>query len=367
MDENHFERSKEFLDNKAIDHRNYQETLKILRSSCSAMLRGSVVALVGPNRVGKTMLVQEALEVDKFALPDSDQTMRSVWVDVRNNSRGAMFSPKAFYLACLDAIHHPTWSASTEGLDEDMEIIKRRHRATEAVLAESFERALIQRQTEYLIFDEAHHVLYAPGADSPTRILDSFKVLAQAARVKVVLIGSYPLIAAVNRASHMVGRSQWLHFAPYSAVDADAREWINILRDFTEGIQPIDAPSLSTWAAEFLDGTMGRVGALSLWLRSALAYSHAKGLHGITEESLRATTSSDSSRASVLSEMALGKRLLESTLWLPQGARLMEVTPQPPIRVETIEIGPDPKLPKKSLRKARPFQRKTRRIPHDHK
>lgn len=367
MDNNQFHKSKEFLDHKAIDHRNYQETLNILRSSCSAMLRGSVVALVGPNRVGKTMLVQEALEIDKFAVPDVDQSMRSVWVDVRNNSRGAMFSPKAFYLSCLDAIHHPTWSTFNEGLDEDMEIINRRHRATEAVLAESFERALVQRQTEYLIFDEAHHVLYAPGADSPTRILDSFKVLAQAAKVKVVLIGSYPLIAAVNRASHMVGRSQWLHFAPYSATDEDAREWINILRDFTEGIQPTDAPSLCNWAAELLDGTMGRVGALSLWLRSSLAYSHAKGLHGITEESLRATTSSDSSRASVLAEMMLGKRLLESTLWLPEGARLMEVTPRPPIRVETYEMIEDPLPPKKPQKKAKPFQRKSRRIPHDHK
>lgn len=293
-----------------VEHRNYKKVTRRIASSCKAMFRGELLVLVGPPRVGKTRCVREALGIPQDPVPDDDELMRVVIVEAGNESTSGEFSTKGFAMACLRAIRHPVYGVAADDDPWEQKLDELLDRTPERRLWSAFQRALIRRKTEYLIIDEAHHVSYVRGGpDAAARVLDSWKCLANTTKVKLVLTGSYDLLSLLRLATHLLGRQQPLEFARYrSDSRADIEAWEQLLRRFSELLRFQGAESLSSWNRMLFEGSMGRAGGLSLWIRTALAVMEAEGLTSMTLEILEATRLPALQEAAILQEIVEGER-----------------------------------------------------------
>jgi len=337
----------EVLGKLKIEHRNYRLVKRRLSAACRAAFRGELLVLVGPTRVGKTRCVRDALAVPTTNLPDDNGHMRVVLVEAANESTSGEFSTKSFAMACLRAIHHPIYGVAAEddpwerGLDELLD------RTPERRLWSAFANALRLRKTEYLVIDEAHHVLYVRGGDmAASRVLESWKCLANTTQIKIVLIGSYSVLSLLTLAPHLLGRQQPLEFPRYrSDSRTDIEAWEQLLRRFSEHLPIENGKSLSVWNRYLFEGSIGRAGGLSMWLRSALAHVEAAGLSSIAHDALQETRLPRTQEGAILAEITEGERHL---------LRRKEPAPEPPRQ-------PDPRASVE--RKGIPFRRKPKRNP----
>lgn len=334
-----------------IEHANYRQTKRRIAAACRAMLPGELLVLVGPSRVGKTRCVRDALLIPDTNAPDEMGRMRVVVVEVGNEATSGEFSTKDFAMACLKAIHHPIYGVPAEDDPWGRRLNELLDRTPERRLWSSFSSALELRKTEYLVFDEAHHVLYVRGGDTAAaRILDSWKCLGNSTRVKLVLTGSYSLLSLLTLAPHLLGRQQPLEFPRYrSDSKQDMQAWEQLLRSFSEQLKFKKGESLSTWNRLLFEGSLGRVGGLSLWVRTALAMMEAEGRYEVDSNVLEQTRLPAMQEIAILDEIVEGERnLIRHRSSLPATATTKTEEPR--------NISKD-----KEKRKNTPFRKKPRR------
>lgn len=333
-------------------HPNYEHTYSKLAAACSAIMKGELIVLIGPSRVGKTRCVQNALGVRVPIEPDAHAHMRVVIVEAGNDSTGGEFSTKAFMVACLRAIQHPIYGVADEDDPWEERLQGKLHRTPEGTLRAAFEKAIELRGTEYFVIDEGHHVLYAPGGDeAAARILDSYKCLANRTNVKLVLSGSYKLLHLLTLAPHMVGRQQPLEFPRYRAESrGDVIAWQQVLQSFSKCLVFEDGESLCSWSKYLFEGSHGCVGQLSRWLRATLANLLSSGGNAVTRTALERSRLPAGQEASILSEIVAGERQL---------IRITEALSADDVPERGASVPPS--RPGKRKGKRRPFQRASRR------
>lgn len=331
-----------------VEHKRYVSIRTKIGSRLRAILPGELVVLVGPPRVGKSRCICDALAIRSPNIPDALLSMKAVMVDAENSAKNGEFSTKDFMISCLKAIHHPIYGIPAPEDQWGLKLDQLLNKTSEATLRQAFERALELRQTEYLVIDEAHHVMYVPGGDAAAaRVLDSWKCLANKTKVKLVLSGSYKLLPLLALAPHMVGRQGPLDFGRYRTTSSDVDSWEQVLREFSELLKFEDGESLSTWNKVLFDGSLGCVGLLSRWLRSCLASMLSDGLNAFSLDVLLADRLPAVQESKLLDEILLGEQDLK---------RLHETSGVQP------STPPMSKEDKKSRAKGgRPFQRNSRR------
>jgi hypothetical protein len=300
------------LESLKVEHRNYLDVQRRISAACAAMFRGELLVIVGPSRVGKTRCVRDGMGIPDNNKPESDQTMRIVIVEAANEGTSAEFSTKGFAMACLRAIRHPVYGVADKDDPWEQKLNERLDRTPERRLWSAFESALVMRRTEFLVVDEAHHVRYVRGGDqAAARVLDSWKCLANKTKVKLVLTGSYSLLNLLSLAPHLLGRQQPIEFARYRAnVQDDVESWEKMLRSFSELLQFQPGESLSTWNRLLFEGSLGRVGGLSLWVRTALAAMLSDGELHVTGDVLQKVRFPATQEAAILKEILTGEREL---------------------------------------------------------
>jgi len=326
---------------KRLGHRIYDETRRYLEAARTAVLTEEVVILVGPPRVGKSSVSRQVFGAHSKQAPDEQDHMHSVYVPAGNDSTAGAFSTKAFLSACLNSIRHPLLStdvAAREGRLGDSFL----SRTTEGAMRSAFERCLVARRTQFLVIDEAHHVLNAKGGErSAGAILDSFKVLAARTGVRLVLVGSYDLLTAVNLAPHLIGRSQTIEFPRYRESERDIVEWTRIVRHYSSLIHE-DAHAMDEYIEALYDGSWGCIGALSRWIRNALASCRSEGRSIPGQGDWARTRQLSSALAAVNAEIRRGELHFSAKkdVAMPEAA---------------------PTLAVRASKKPAPFKRKTRR------
>ena len=335
-----------------VEHRNYQLTKRRIATACLAMLPGELMVLVGPSRVGKTRCMRDALNIPAQNTPDADERMRVVVVEAANDATSGQFSTKDFAMSCLRSIHHPIYGTCSDRDPWGQQRSDLLDRTPERRLWSSFEIALKLRQTEYLVIDEAHHVLYVPGGPpAAARVLDSWKCLGNSTGVKIILSGSYSLLSLISLAPHLLGRHQPVDFPRYKVDDpCDVESWEQILRRYSELIRCADGKNLSLWNRLLCEGSQGRIGGLSRWLRSALAQMLAERRPFLNEEILRATRLPVMHEAAILKEIVQGERDLERHSDQRKHGRNSDCTVEPFVKIRN---------------KSSPFRSKSRRNPVD--
>lgn len=328
-------------------HPRYVTNVRQLQLALLVTMPGEVITLVGPSRVGKSKSLKEALALTYPASTKHHKPV--VVVEGENASIGGEFSTKAFAVQCLRAIEHPMFCTVKSENPMADQYKSRVHRATEGVLRDAFEAALLMCGTKVLVIDEAHHFGYARGGPvAAARILDSLKCLANKTQVKLILAGSYRLLDLLALAPHLLGRQHPLEFPRYRTSNSeDVMSWRQILTAFGQGLLvEKSGDCLQAWGKLLFDGSFGCVGHLSRWLRACLAYTVLNELPSITRPSLLATRLPDMQADELVAEILEGERSIARG---GEARCLPDKLPEIPRRLKKI--------------RSRPFQKKARRSP----
>lgn len=296
-----------------IKHRNWSAALSESFSSIVACNPGEVVCITGPSRAGKSKLISEleTMLVGDTSLHEVG-TMPVVTVLATNCSTDGIFSTKAFTSKALEAIDHPFFRANAKDDDLQKQYLKAESRIPEGVLRKALENGLVSRKTKYLFIDEAQHVLYAKtGTQGATRILDSWKALAQYTEVVLVLVGTYPLHDALCGAPHLLGRKHQVHLPRYQVTEDDLECFAELVSAYNNKIEECGRQCALMEHFELLyTGSVGCIGLLEKWLRAALAHVIANGADTLTEHDLIKRRTPQIEMDQIMDEITRGERIL---------------------------------------------------------
>jgi hypothetical protein len=346
------------ISDSCVNHANFDQAVKDIQTQLLILQPGEILSIVGPSRVGKSQATRRAFE---DAVRDAPPHRSVVWIDNENSQAEGQFSTKAFMLEACKAINHPIYgqqhSMTAEG---QARLQSHLARTPEAIFREAFERGLGELGTRYLVVDEAHHVMYARGGvAAASRILDSWKCLAQKTGVVLVLIGSYALTDIMQGVPHLIGRQRRpIEFPRYkSSTAAGILAFDAVLATYSKGL-PFAKPntSLRTWNRQLFEGSLGCVGHLSLWLRSALAWTCAHHGTHLTRLAFESVTFLQSHFRELLAEIEEGEKKMTS-VQLNHGSHK---APANASAQGECPSEPEPDLTKVPAAR-RPFTRKTRR------
>jgi len=333
--------------NLRIDHRLWEEALSLAYAYITMALPGEVVCITGPSRAGKTRLIVELVILLSGCADEDGRLQPCVVVEAGNTGPNGSFSTKAFTQAMLAAIKHPMLSVVD---DTDSTADKRFERTTEARLRSALERGLKSRGVKYLFIDEAQHARYvSKDAMGSCGVMDSWKNLAQAAGVILVVVGAYPILEILRNSPHLLGRKHQVHLPRYQKTLEDIKEFALIVTEYEKKLQVCVSLGGLINQIEFLyDNSFGCIGLLRAWLMRASAMASVKN-SPITLPILQQSRASDDDLSRIGREIYDGEALLEGGL---SGA---------PVKTK-----PTAKKERKPS-KTKPFQKKPRRLAPGHR
>ena len=342
--------TKQSIDNislESIPHRNWNRALSEAYSLMLASMPGDVLCITGPSRAGKSRLISELSGLMSGEAPREDGTMPCVTILAENCSVRGAFSTKAFTIRGLEAVKHPIYGVNESGDNWGVIRYALLQKTAEGVLRPALETALKLRKTKYLFIDEAQHIIHAQSSDKgAAAILDSWKCLAQAAGIVLVLVGAYPLLNVLRLSPHLLGRKHQVHLPRYHENRGDIIAFREIVDTYSELIvMPRKARALSEWSETLYRGSLGCIGLLQAWLRRAIANADANKASVLRKEDIFSTRIPRSEFITILEEIAAGEAALEQ----------VNESPEPP------NDEPNAASPRPAGKKAKPFRKKPRR------
>ncbi|MCC1498007.1 AAA family ATPase [Alcanivorax sp. 1008] len=334
-----------------VTHRNWEEAINSAFYKLTYSEPGDVICITGPSRAGKTRLIGELARLLGGGLGDDESgIMRCVTVDAENTGPHGKFSTKAFTLKMLKAVRHPIYGGIGDDLNQDYSRSKA-ERATEGTLRSALESAFLNRKSRFLFIDEAQHVRYtSKDAMGAYAVLDSWKCMAKASGITLVIVGAYPILEVIGKSPHLIGRKSQIHLPRYQDNAEDFQQFRRILQFYANLIGEAAEEGVLIELEDMLyDGSLGCIGLLQQWLIRAAAQSCAKGFR-ISRASLEHEMLSEADLVSIAQEIRLG----ESILKLPDYKYVKDLNGDP---------GGNPKNPRKvKARKSKPFQRNPKRF-----
>ncbi|WP_376693683.1 ATP-binding protein [Wenzhouxiangella sp. EGI_FJ10409] len=307
---------KDQILSKKLHHKTYRDALSALQTELAYSDVGEVIVLTGPSRAGKTSLLKRlAREYLDASGGDPMSENPFVYVLALNRAQEGRFSSKAFYADLLRALEHPAYSTSAENASIRKANLDRVDRRNTPDLMAACEHALRYLRTRFLAIDEAQHIeWHGKSAHVRTAILDSFKSFSASAEVTLVLAGAYPIVRMLRSSNHMVGRSSIVEFTPYGVTEEDAFEFLKVLEWYSQGVRfESGVTSLSDWAEYIYTYSLGVVGAVGRWLRSALARMEKEGDTALAWRHMDIARRNDGDLKAIAAEIELGAELLNKT------------------------------------------------------
>jgi hypothetical protein len=280
-----------------IPHPHYERAQRETLAHATITAPGSVIALIGPTRVGKTSILES---VARSAFPIAGQNeIPAICIDAATTDRGYM-STRYLSLRCLQALQHPFYSESS---------YLSRNPSSETVLRVQLIRAIAHRRTKLIFVDEAHHLLRVRERRAAGAALDTIKCIGNETGAVIVLAGGYELLGTCFESAHLNGRLTLVHFPRYKPVEADLQHFDRILCTFDKHLPWTKALSLYSLRQLIHGGTAGCCGLLSGWIQAALARMHATGDSKLKREHFLLTRFREQLDP-ILEEICTGERLL---------------------------------------------------------
>lgn len=294
-----------------VGHRQWNTAFSEAFAILSMASPGDVVCIVGPSRAGKSRLIGELRrQLENGNRFDVTGLLPVVAVEAVNAGPNGTFSTKGFTLRMLEAVRHPMLSLDTGGQHFEV-AIEKIERTTENSLRQALERAFRHRGTRYLFIDEAQHVRYTSRQSmAPCAVMDSWKCLAQASGLVLVVVGAYPILELLRNSPHMLGRKKQIHLARYTESQSDLLEFAKIIRAFEQVLTGYVADRFLVSQLLFLHHrTCGCIGLLKGWLTQAMTLAHVRGQQ-IDLALLEEAAMPDSEILEIDREISEGERLL---------------------------------------------------------
>lgn len=240
-------------------HPRYMEAVRAAAALITFSGSGSVIAMVGPPRAGKSTAGRAAAkQVYPHSTPES---IPYIVVDCSRTDAGYM-SMRYLTLDLLAQLHHPFYGDAEHSL---------RLKLTETNARLQLRRAIEYRKTKLLIIDEAHHLLRVKDRSGREAALESLKCLGNETGALIFLIGGYELLRECFCSAHMNGRLSILHFPRYSTSASDSACFDRILASYDVLLPWSKGHSLLEMRDLIYEGSLGSCGLVGSWVLHALA------------------------------------------------------------------------------------------------
>lgn len=314
-----------------FQHPRYVEAVRSAAALITFSGSGSVVAMVGPPRAGKSTAGRAAArEVYPHSSPD---TIPFVVVDCSRTDAGYM-SMRYLTLDLLAQLGHPFYGDLEHSL---------RLKLTETNARLQLRRAIEYRQTKLLLIDEAHHLLRVKDRSGREAALESLKCLGNETGALVFLIGGYELLRECFCSAHMNGRLSVLHFPRYGTSAADASCFDRILASYDVLLPWAKGHSLLEMRDFVYEGSLGSCGLIGNWVLLALARMSSSRSKRLRMEHFNASRYQQQ-----LAEIALDIEFGESSLRpIEEDHRIFPDVAMADVRAQRVVRRPGKRLPKR--------------------
>lgn len=256
---------RDVINDARFPHPRFVEAVRAAVGLITFSGSGSVIAMVGPPRAGKSTAGRAAA---KEVYPRSDEdSVPYVIADCSRTDVGHI-SMRYLTLDLLGKLGHPFYGDGQQSL---------RLNLTETNARLQLRRAIEHRQTKLIIVDEAHHLLRVKSRSGREAALESLKCLGNETGALIFLIGGYELLRECFCSAHMNGRLSILHLPRYGTNAADIECFDRILASYDMLLPWAKGHSLLDMREFLYAGSLGSCGLVGNWTLLALARMSATG------------------------------------------------------------------------------------------
>lgn len=321
--------SANVLSSKRIKHTRVAEVMADLGTLIYPGSQDSILLVCGPTGAGKTTLarhmVDTALEHAHHQMESNAGVIPAIYVEAPASGESD-FSWRLFYRRILAQLGDNLDSPKVAyGIDSDTGRMLRPRGSSNgsslAALRTAVERGLRERQVQFLVIDEAAHIIRQTRGQHRLEIqLDTLKSLANQCGTQMVLVGSYDLYQLVTLSGQLARRTHVLHFERYREDKPDdVRAFQRCIQAFEKTLPDLWANELSCHTMALLDNTLGCVGTLSSVLVRAAKLADADGAWSV--EALKRALLNEAQRKRILEEILDGEAAI--------GPSLTRIMPKP--------------------------------------
>lgn len=308
------------LSTMRIKHSRIAQMMAELNTLIYPESQDSILLVCGPTGVGKSTLsrhmVDGAVTDAAKAMNDDAGLIPAVYVEAPSSGESD-FSWRLFYqriLAKLDG--DVSMPKHAFGIDaETGRLVRPRGPSTNslAALRTAVERALRERRTQFLVIDEAAHIIRQTRRNRLEIQLDTLKSLANECGTQIILVGSYDLYQLVSLSGQLARRTHVMHFERYRQDnDADIRAFKACVQKFQDALPDLWGQQLVQHAAALHENTLGCIGTLSAVLTRAAKLGQADGAW--TVDALRRALLTEAQRIQILEEILDGEAAINPGL-----------------------------------------------------
>lgn len=217
-------------EHSVLMHNHFEDAYKLVYSFANYGEPGHVCFVAGASGAGKTTLIQLlATELFNESVQEEKIPLISLTANLSQQGR---FSQKNLIFDIFAALHDPFRSDPFEVLPRDILTT-----ASDKIddLAEWRWTSIIERLAKayglvVLIIDEGQLMCLAPGRHSPSDYVESLRVLAMKAKIRIIIAGTYDMLEVWNYSSHINRRSITVNINRYDKTKKEMAQFLGVLK-----------------------------------------------------------------------------------------------------------------------------------------
>ncbi|WP_199026588.1 AAA family ATPase [Ralstonia sp. ASV6] len=306
---------------KRIKHTRVMEVMAELDTLIYPGSQDSILLVCGPTGAGKTTLakhmVHETLDRTRVEMESNAGVVPAIYVEAPASGEHD-FSWRLFYQRILaqlgDDLDSPKVAYGVDAQSGRMVRPRGASGNSLAALRTAVERGLRERQVQFVVIDEAAHIIRQTRSNNKLEIqLDTLKSLVNQCGTQMVMVGSYDLYQLVSLSGQLARRTHVLHFERYrSDRGEDVRSFEACVRSFEKALPHLWGGQLTGYTKELHENTLGCVGTLSSVLTRAARLAEAGGAWTI--DALKRALLNEAQRTRILEEIIDGETAIGPSL-----------------------------------------------------
>lgn len=268
-----------------IKHTRIAEVMDELDTLIYPESQDSILLVCGPTGVGKSTLSQHmvdaALKQSASMMEKNAGIIPAIFIEAPSSGEND-FSWRLFYQRILTQLEGDLEVPKIAyGVDPNSGRLVRPHGVNGnslGALRTAVERALKARAVQFLVIDEAAHIIRQTRQSRLEKQLDTLKSLANQCGTQMVLVGSYDLYQLMSLSGQLARRTHVLHFERYRQDrPEDVRAFNACVQKFQDALPQVWGNQLMQHTAALQENTLGCIGTLSAVLMRAAKLAQAKG------------------------------------------------------------------------------------------